>query len=80
MLCNIWCQIKANATGLPVYIMKDTEGAASYGAAMLAGVNIGLWTSFESVIHQSIKVEKIYYPEAQSKIIYDNMKVIAYKN
>jgi sugar (pentulose or hexulose) kinase len=68
---DIWCQIKANATGKPVHIMKDTEGAASFGSAILAGVGVGLWSSYEDITQKAIKIEKIYYPEPKSKAVYD---------
>ena len=41
----LWCQIKADVLGRRVITMKNTQDAASLGAAMLAGVGAGIWTS-----------------------------------
>ena len=44
----LWCQIKADVLGRRVVTMRSTQDAASLGAAMLAGVGVGV---FESVDH-----------------------------
>lgn len=37
---DIWCQIKANVTGLPVHTLRESE-TASIGAAMLCALGLG---------------------------------------
>ncbi len=46
-----WCQLKANASGLPVRTMQTTDIAACLGAAILAGVAAGFGT-LSSILHR----------------------------
>ncbi|MGE5109986.1 MAG: xylulokinase [Acidobacteriaceae bacterium] len=43
----LWRQIQADVYGLPVEVFAAEEGAA-YGAAILAGVGIGVWNNVDS--------------------------------
>jgi sugar (pentulose or hexulose) kinase len=40
---DAWCQIKADATLLPVRTLHGSGSAACRGAAIIAGVGVGLW-------------------------------------
>jgi xylulokinase len=55
----LWRQIQADVYGQPVEILSVEEGAA-YGAALLAGVGIGVWPSedaaCDSVVHVAERV------------------------
>jgi xylulokinase len=68
-----WCQIKANASGLPVHTMKTTDIAACLGAAILAGVAAGLWSSVIGAASTFAEYELEYAPEASLKSLYDGM-------
>lgn len=69
----VWCQIKANATGLPVRTMKTTDYAACLGAAILAGVGAGLWSSVEETASGLAGYETEYSPDPAQKPVYDAM-------
>ena len=51
----LWRQIQADVYGMPVELIEAEEGAA-YGAALLAGVGVGTWTSVDSACDQAVRV------------------------
>jgi sugar (pentulose or hexulose) kinase len=68
-----WCQIKANASGLPVHTMKTTDIAACLGAAILAGVGAGVWTSVAETASRLAEYDRAYEPDMSSKTVYEGM-------
>jgi xylulokinase len=51
----LWRQIQADVYGHEVEILEAEEGAA-YGAAILAGVGAGLWSSVDTACNEIVKV------------------------
>lgn len=76
---SVWCQIKADAMGVPVKIMKNTESAACLGAAILAGKAVGIWNNVEEAAEKFAEYEKEYTPQKQNKDIYSRL-LKDYKN
>lgn len=52
---SLWRKICASALGVELVTVNSTEGAA-YGAALLAGVGAGAWTSVEAACDAAISV------------------------
>jgi xylulokinase len=52
---QLWRQIQADVYGREVEITESEEGAA-YGAAILAGVGAGIWTSVDAACEASVRV------------------------
>lgn len=73
-----WCQIKADATGLTVRTVKNSESAACLGAAILAGVGAGLWPSAQEVAGRFVENAKEYLPNPENKAVYDRL-LLCYK-
>lgn len=69
----VWCQMKADATGVPYNIMSTTESSACLGAAILAGVAAGIWSSPEEAADKIVKVYVSYTPDAEVKVVYDRV-------
>ncbi|MGM0365372.1 MAG: FGGY-family carbohydrate kinase [Actinomycetota bacterium] len=67
-----WLQIKADIIGKEIETLKNTQ-AASLGAAMLAGIAIGKYSSFGDAIRNTIYPKKQYYPNKKSENIYNKM-------
>ena len=67
---DIWMQIKADITGLPIQTFECGHYASTLGAALLAGVGTGCWNSFEDACRDTVRVQKRYHPNVQNKIIY----------
>ena len=58
---DVWCQLQADITGLPIMIPKEKE-AACLGAAIIAAVSDGIIESFEETSNL-IEFEKVFEPE-----------------
>lgn len=69
----LWCQIKADATGIPVRTMKNTADAACLGAAVLAGVAIGVWPSVETAMDSIVTPEREFLPNKENRQTYDKL-------
>lgn len=68
---SYWCQLKADATGLPVKLMSTNESSACLGAAILAGVASGIWESCEAAADEVVTPEIVYEPKKELKPAYD---------
>jgi xylulokinase len=58
----LWRQIQADIYGREVEILAAEEGAA-YGAALLAGVGTGVWSSVDEACYQAVKVAARIQPD-----------------
>ncbi|MNH31501.1 Autoinducer 2 kinase LsrK [compost metagenome] len=68
-----WCEIKANASALPVRTMRTTDVAASLGAAILAGVAAGVWNSVEETATRFAEYDLEYTPNPEHQALYEGM-------
>lgn len=60
----IWRQILADVLGMDLVTVQTTEGAA-YGAALLAGVGAGLWTSVEEACEVTVRTADVTSPRKE---------------
>jgi xylulokinase len=60
----LWRQIQADVYGMPVGLLEVEEGPA-YGAALLAGVGVGNWTSVEKACDATVRVSQRIEPAPQ---------------
>ena len=58
----LWCQIFADVLNLPVTTTKSTESGA-LGAALLAGVGVGVYPDVQSAIQQTVHIDRTYIPQ-----------------
>lgn len=58
---SLWRQIQADSYGQPVSTLVADEGAA-FGAALLAGVGVGAWSSVDDAVSETITVGEIVEP------------------
>ena len=61
----MWCQMFADVMGRPVELTKVKETAA-LGAAMYAGVGLGIYDSCESAVKHCVRIEERYEPDAKN--------------
>jgi xylulokinase len=61
----LWQQIQADIYGMPVELIEADEGGA-YGAAILAGVGTGTWSSVEAACESSVRVAKRVNPDPKT--------------
>jgi xylulokinase len=74
---SLWRQIQADIYGREVEILTAEEGAA-YGAALLAGVGVGAWSSVDEACAQSVRVAERVAPDA-SRTALMNKRYSAYR-
>ena len=68
----LWAQIVADVTGKSVKVPVVKE-ATALGAAILAGVGVGLYPSLEEAVAQTVKWDSVYQPNAANKEVYDEL-------
>jgi xylulokinase len=64
----LWRQIQADIYGREVEILAADEGAA-YGAALLAGVGAGAWSSVDEACTRTVRVAARVEPEAAASAL-----------
>ena len=70
---ELWSQILADVTGYSVRIPKVTE-ATALGAAMAAGVGVGIYKDLQSAAATLVEWEKTYTPNKENTKLYDELK------
>jgi xylulokinase len=69
---TLWTQMLANILNKELYLVNTTEGAA-YGAALLAGVGVGIWESVQKACQEVIVINQIINPEPSIAADYENL-------
>lgn len=72
---DIICQILADIFETSLHTPNHVEEATSIGAAMVAGVGVGVYDNFESVT-KFLNFQKSYIPNLEHKEIYDHLKLL----
>lgn len=70
-LSDHWMQMMSDIINLPVYRTENAMHAGAIGAAIAAGVGLGLYKF--SQINDYIKIEKTFYPRKEYVKTYDRM-------
>ena len=76
MQSAVWSQMFADAIGLPIELMEDTEMGAK-GAAMAAAVGIGLFENYSQAVKSWVKRGKVLQPDMKKHVHYEK-KYAAY--
>jgi xylulokinase len=69
---DIWNQIKADVINIP-FCKSNIQETGTFGAAMLAGVGIGLYSNLSEPIERFLKITKTYNPINNNKKKYDHL-------
>lgn len=67
-----WSQMFADALGCPVSIVEGQEFGAK-GAALNAGVAIGLYPSYEQAVEQTVRPARTYQPDGAKTKLYHEL-------
>jgi len=70
-----WLQIKANILGIRVVTLKNTESAC-LGAALLAGIASGIYSSYKAAIDNTVKYGEIFEPKKNKEEAYHERYMI----
>jgi len=68
---KIWQQILADILGKEINLLNVEEGPA-FGAALVAGVGVGVYSSFAEAVNRIIKVKKTVAPKTQNTEKYNH--------
>jgi xylulokinase len=68
---NLWLQLKADITGIPVAVPRITE-AASWGAAALAGTGAGVFSSAAQAIESTLQFDRVIQPDPANQANYQH--------
>lgn len=69
---NLWCQIFADTTGKKIKTFQASELGA-LGAAMSAGVGIGIYKDVRDAVKKMVKLKKEYYPDSENHQKYQQL-------
>jgi xylulokinase len=70
---TLWNQITADVTGLPVLVPAVGSGAAAYGAALLAGMGVGVIPMDDDyqALRRMVTLRRRYDPQPAAREVYD---------
>lgn len=66
----LWTQIKSDITGKPI-VVPSSDTATTLGAAILAGVGVGIYTGFEEAVKRTVRVKRRHEPDAENSPAYE---------
>ncbi len=66
---RLWTQIKADITGRRIEV-PSSDTATTLGAAILAGMGIGWYSSYEEAVKETVKVTRVHEPDIEKHEIY----------
>ena len=66
----IWTQIKSDVTGKPIEI-PASDTATTLGAALLAGVGVGMYRDFDQAVEETVQLKRRHEPDNARKAEYD---------
>lgn len=67
---RLWTQIKSDVTGKPIEV-PSSDTATTLGAAILAGVGVGMYESFEEAVKLTVRTRRFHEPNPENKAVYD---------
>lgn len=66
----VWTQIKSDITGKPIEV-PASDTATSLGAALLAGVGVGLYEDFDRAVAETVEIKREHRPNPDRKAAYE---------
>ncbi|HHV62152.1 MAG TPA: FGGY-family carbohydrate kinase [Firmicutes bacterium] len=66
---RVWTQIKADITGRPIHV-PSSDHATTLGAAMLAGMGVGVYKDFEEAVNRTVHIQRTHIPDESNHRIY----------
>jgi xylulokinase len=62
---EVWTQLKADITGKPIQV-PFSDQATTLGAALLAAMGIGVYSSFEEAVQRTVRIRRTYQPNPEN--------------
>lgn len=67
----LWTQIKSDVTGKEI-VVPSSDTATTLGAAILAGIGVGLYKDFEDAVNCTIAIQRQHKPCIRNNLLYKN--------
>ena len=67
---RVWTQLKADITGHVIEV-PASDTASTLGAAILAGVGTGVYSSFSAACTRTVAVTRTHQPDSSQRAVYD---------
>ena len=67
---HLWTQIKSDVTGKTMEV-PSSDTATTLGAALLAGVGVGMYESFEEAVEKTVNKGRVHTPNVEHKEIHE---------
>ncbi len=67
---HVWTQLKSDITGRTIEV-PYSDHATTLGAAILAGVGVGIYKDFEEAIKKTVTIQRTHEPNAERSKIYN---------
>jgi xylulokinase len=67
---DLWMQIKSDVTNRQISAISSSDVSTTLGAAILAGVAVGIYSDFGDAVKNTVTVKKTFYPNAENHEIY----------
>ncbi len=66
----LWTQIKSDITGKRI-VVPASDTATTLGAAILAGVGTGIYSSYEEAVGKTVGITRTHEPDMSKREVYD---------
>lgn len=66
----VWNQIKADVTGKVIKV-PSSHTATTLGAALLAGIGVGIYKNTAEAVAQTVRIHQVYEPQPSHSRLYD---------
>ena len=66
----LWTQIKSDITGKPI-VVPSSDTATTLGAAILAGIGVGMYKDYDEAISLTVKETRRHEPNPENRAVYD---------
>lgn len=66
----VWTQLKADITGKRI-LVPSADTATALGAAILAGIGAGVYTSFDEAVAKTVRIRREHIPNPENSTVYD---------
>lgn len=66
---RLWTQIKADVTGKVIKV-PSSDTATTLGAAILAGVGVGVYRDFKEAVRRTVQITRVHEPDMKAHQIY----------
>ena len=72
---HLWTQIKSDVTGKPI-VVPSSDTATTLGAAILAGVGVGMYESFDDAVELTVENKRFHEPNEENYEVYNKIETI----